>query len=812
MYTSRFLAPLALVLPFAPILGQNLVINPSFETISSCPVGPSELDKATPWRDAHQNLVGDTCSTADLYNSCSPFGALGVGVPANILGNQPARTGVGYAGIIVYEGFALVGCQSLFGSGWREYLQGTLTEPLVAGQTYCVTFYVSLADNVKFASNNIGVYFSNTLVNVSCATVGSASNLPFTPQLVYSGPDLIVTNGWQRLQWDYTAAGGEQYLVIGNYNNDANTTYTCVNEGAFNPYAYYYVDDVSVVPEPCCLAEVAPVPPLCIGDALVTLQPATPGGTWSGPGIANPAVGSFDPTLAGVGVHTVFHTIPCGTDSVIIAVSPCQALEVCINDNGSLTVSNGVGPYNWQQQTTTEDCSACFLGCIFPAGCAVNVTTWVTFATGTSIPAPASFPIQVLDASGNTLLITSVAGLLPCVECPDVEVELLTRTDVLCFGENIGSASVLATGGEAPITYAWSPGNLNGASQTGLAAGNYTVTATDANGCSASLTVLIAGPSSALQASIQGTTPTTCGAADGTATVEATGGTPSYTYSWSPAGGTQAVATGLAEGSYTVAVTDANGCTTSAVAEVESLPSEANIAGNTALCTGDTIVLTATGGSGFLWNNGDTTASITVTFGGTYIVQVTGCGTDSDTLVVSETTVIADISADPISGDPPLEVLFGNASTPPNGAFTWDFGDGTTSTGATPAHTYDEPGIYTVLFTVSSNGCTATDSLIIVVGIPFVDSEITVPNVFSPNGDGMNDVWGVIGTGLTSLDAVVYNRWGQQVAQLSNPAQVWDGRTGAGEIASEGTYYYILKAEGADGQRYEFTGSLTLLR
>lgn len=812
MPITRIFSILVLFLTSFVLLGQNLVINPSFETISSCPIGPSELDKAVPWRDAHQNLVGDTCSTADLFNSCSPLGALGVGVPANILGNQAARTGNGYAGIIVYEGFALIGCQSLFGSGWREYLQGTLTQPLVAGQTYCVTFYVSLADNVKFASNNIGVYFSNTLINVSCATVGGASNLPFTPQLVYAGPDLIVTNEWQRLQWDYTATGGEQFFAIGNYNNDDNTDYTCVNEGAFNPYAYYYVDDVSVVPEPCCEAEVAAVPPLCVGDAPVALQPVTPGGTWSGPGIADPAVGSFDPNLAGVGVHTVFHTIPCGTDSVIIAVSPCQALEVCINDDGSLTVSNGVGPYNWQQETITEDCTGCFIGCIFPPGCAVNVTTWGTFATGTSIPAPASFPIQVVDAAGNTLLIPSVAGLSPCIECPDVDVVELSRTDVLCFGDNSGAASVEASGGEAPYTYTWSPGNLNGASQTGLAAGSYTITATDANGCSATLTLVIAGPASALQATITGTTATTCGGADGTATVLASGGTMPYTHVWSPVGGTLPLATGLAEGSYTATVTDANGCTAEALVQVASLPSEANITGNTALCTGDSILLTATGGTEFLWNNGDTTASITVTFGGTYVVQVTGCGTDSDTLVVSETTVIADISADPLAGDPPLEVLFGNASTPSNGTFFWDLGDGTTSTQATPAHTYAEPGIYPVVFTITSNGCSASDSLIIVVDSPFEDSGISVPNVFSPNGDGMNDTWGVIGTGLISLDAVVYNRWGQEVAKLSNPAQVWDGRTGAGEVASEGTYYYILKAQGADGQRYEFTGSLTLLR
>ncbi len=791
---------------------QNLVINPSFETVSSCPQGPSELSKAAPWRDAHENLIGDTCSTSDLFNSCNAFGALGVGVPANILGNQTARTGNGYAGIIVYEAFALTGCQTLFGSGWREYLQGTLSTPLVAGQTYCVTFYVSLADGVKFASNNIGVYFSNTLVNVNCATVSGASNLPFTPQLVYSGPDLITTNGWQRLQWDYTATGGEQFLVIGNYNDDAGTSYTCVNGTAFNPYAYYYVDDVSVLPEPCCEAEVAPVPSLCVGDPAVALQPVTPGGTWSGPGIADPAVASFDPSLAGVGLHTVYHTIPCGTDSVIIAVSPCAALEVCVNVDGTWTASNGVAPYVWQQETTVQDCSGCFIGCAFPPGCAVNTTAFGTFATGNNIAASTSFPILLIDAAGDSLLITSLALIPACALCPAIDVALVSSNNVACKGESSGAATVEATGGVGPYTYTWTPGNLSGAVQSTLAAGTYTVLATDADDCTGTLSVLISEPAQALQANIVGIAETDCGGANGIAVVQVTGGTIPYTYAWSPSGGTQAQANGLAEGTYTVVVTDDNGCTVQASAEVQSLPTVASLSGGTALCTGDSLILTAGGGNVFQWNTGATTASITVSAGGTYTVFVSGCGTDSASVTVSETTVIADISANPLSGGPPLEVTFSNNSTPSSGSFVWDLGDGTSSNVSAPVHTYGDPGVYTVVLTASSNGCSASDSLIIAVDSPIVDSGISVPNVFSPNGDGLNDTWGVIGTGLVSLDAVVFNRWGQEVAKLQNTAQVWDGRTGAGEPVSDGTYFYILKAKGADGREYEFTGTVTLLR
>jgi gliding motility-associated-like protein len=99
-----------------------------------------------------------------------------------------------------------------------------------------------------------------------------------------------------------------------------------------------------------------------------------------------------------------------------------------------------------------------------------------------------------------------------------------------------------------------------------------------------------------------------------------------------------------------------------------------------------------------------------------------------------------------------------------------------------------------------------------VVNSPVVVSDIFVPNVFTPNGDGQNDAWGVESVGLSSLNAQVFNRWGQLVAELRAPDRSWDGRTEADQPAPEGTYYYVLQAEGADGRSYRFTGSLTLLR
>ena len=387
----------------------------------------------------------------------------------------------------------------------------------------------------------------------------------------------------------------------------------------------------------------------------------------------------------------------------------------------------------------------------------------------------------------------------------------MQSTNVACNGASTGSASVQATGGTGPYTFSWSPGALQGPQQIGLAAGNYTVTATDADGCTGNFQVLIAQPPP-LSVTITGTTPTTCGGADGTATVQASGGTAPYTQLWSPAGGTALTATGLAEGSYQVTITDASGCTALANTTIQPEPTQAEITGPDALCTGASIVLTASGGSSYLWSTGATTSSITVTAGGTYTVEVSGCGSDQASVTVVETTVVAEIGGDPLVGDPPLEVLFTNTSTPPGATFQWDLGDGTAFTGATTDHTYTDPGIYTVVMTATANGCSDSDTLLVVVNSPVVVSDIFVPNVFTPNGDGQNDAWGVESVGLSSLNAQVFNRWGQLVAELRAPDRSWDGRTEADQPAPEGTYYYVLQAEGADGRSYRFTGSLTLLR
>jgi hypothetical protein len=145
-----------------------------------------------------------------------------------------------------------------------------------------------------------------------------------------------------------------------------------------------------------------------------------------------------------------------------------------------------------------------------------------------------------------------------------------TFTNVLCFGENTGNATVSVTGGTPPYTYFWdNPSGSTSQTATSLTSGIYNVTVTDNNNCTTSASIVIAQPSSSVQCSISSSQNVNCfGGNDGSATVSASGGTPGYSYLWTPSGQTTTTATGLIAGNYSVVVTDANSCSHTAYATI----------------------------------------------------------------------------------------------------------------------------------------------------------------------------------------------------------------------------------------------------
>ena len=93
-----------------------------------------------------------------------------------------------------------------------------------------------------------------------------------------------------------------------------------------------------------------------------------------------------------------------------------------------------------------------------------------------------------------------------------------------------------------------------------------------------------------------------------------------------------------------------------------------------------------------------------------------------------------------------------------------------------------------------------------------VSSIDTIANVFSPNSDGVNDVFQVAGAGLTDFKLSIYNRYGTIVYDFISPNDAWDGYTTTGEPCSNGTYFYVLSANGVDGVTYSSSGCIQLFR
>jgi len=472
----------------------------------------------------------------------------------------------------------------------------------------------------------------------------------------------------------------------------------------------------------CCDASICPVPNLCQSDAPVTVTASTSGGTWSGPGMS--ANGTFNPATAGAGTHTIVYSIACGADSIQITVSPCQALSVCIESNGSFTVSNGVAPYSWQSQTSVQNCAACLFGCTAPPNCAVNVLTWTTYTTGTTVTAPTTYPVRILDNSGTELILTSAAGLQQCNAnpCPTL-VATPSSTNITCNGLTNGIGSVSTTGGTTPYTYSWTGGasTLTGASQNNLAAGTYTINILDATNCPGSTTITITEPS-VITLNSSNIVSASCGTADGAATVNATGGTGAYTYSWSPTGGTAATASNVIGGNYTVTVLDANQCSQTLAVTIPNTggPTIDNVAIQDATCANPNsgqITVTASGGSGNLtYQLGTGTAQSSNIFSnlpaGSYVITVSdgNCSNTANATITAPTSFTLSqgtiVSADcgSTNGSATVNVADGSG----NYTYSWSPSGGTTASASNIA-----PGTYSVTVIDETSGCQETLQFIV---------------------------------------------------------------------------------------------------
>ncbi|MBI2722391.1 MAG: gliding motility-associated C-terminal domain-containing protein [Bacteroidetes bacterium] len=259
--------------------------------------------------------------------------------------------------------------------------------------------------------------------------------------------------------------------------------------------------------------------------------------TWSPTGGNGHIASSLSP-----GTYTVLvkDALNCTTSAVTIISQPSSALLafnsatniLCFgsaNGSASVTSSGGTAGYTY---------------------------TWSPSGGNSSLASPLSpgnYTVLIKDANNCTVTVNA------SITQPTSITAVTSVTNILCFGSANGLAFVSASGGTAGYTYSWSPSGGNSSLTSPLSPGNYTVLIKDANNCTGTANANITQPIAPLNATIIYTN-ATCGMANGSASVTASGGTAGYSYTWSPSGGNTAFATNLTAGNYNVLVKDANNC------------------------------------------------------------------------------------------------------------------------------------------------------------------------------------------------------------------------------------------------------------
>lgn len=207
---------------------------------------------------------------------------------------------------------------------------------------------------------------------------------------------------------------------------------------------------------------------------------------------------------------------------------------------------------------------------------------------------------------------------------------------------------------------------------------------------------------------------------------------------------------------------------------------------------------------------------------GLYKVLVTntvnGCKSSESYSVVNG-ELKADFIPSANFGYAPFAITFSNTSQTSTGASSiqclWSFGNGVATNmvynNVTQAATYTAAGTYSVVLIAKKGSCVDSAVKIITVDIP---SKMQVPNIFTPNGDKVNDYFRLIASSLKTVNVMIFDRWGNKVYEVTSDTGnfAWDGKAQTGKECPAGVYFYVIKAEGKDAQEYEQKGNVSLFR
>lgn len=686
----------------------------------------------------------------------------------------------------------------------------------VAGYTY--SWNTTPPQNTATVSNlTAGTYVATVTDNNGCTTsVNSLITQPATPvsvsvsltaPLCFGQTAAVVTangtggTGAISYIWNSTPpqnSATATNLPAGNYTVTATDVNNCTSSASVT---------LSAAPTPLTTS-VSHLDILCYGNATgsVTINAAGSYGNYSYAWNTNPVqttstasqlvAGNYSVTVTDIQGCTATASDVVSQPATPVSVSASALDVLCYGDATGSAVAvgaGGTGAVNYVWSTS-------------PAQNSANAVSLIA----------GSYTVTATDAN-SCLQTAQVVVNQPAAPLSATQI----TTHVLCNSANTGAIAVTTTGGTVSYTYQWSvTPSTSIPNATGLTAGTYDVTVTDANGCSVTIPGIVVTEPAALSLSPFVTDVSCPNHGDGSIIANAAGGITPYSYNWSN-GSASAVNGNLAGGVYSLTLTDANGCalsTTQVVAELPGIALNGNV--TNILCTPlKNGAIDVTSSSSFMplqfeWSNFSVTEDISALDTGTYSITVT----DAHNCTATQTFSVGNDSVFTIEATPDEVTIdlgetvqlnvtatgssFGSALwTPPYALSCTDCFNPT----STP---YDDV-VYNVN-AIDVNGCTASDEVIVHVVPKYA---IFTPNAFTPNGDGNNDFFEVFGNkeAWKQFNVMLFNRWGEKVYESDNMNFKWDGSFKSGIVP--GVYVYAIKLVYMDNFTEKMLkGTVTLLR
>ncbi|HOY48141.1 MAG TPA: gliding motility-associated C-terminal domain-containing protein [Flavobacteriales bacterium] len=253
-----------------------------------------------------------------------------------------------------------------------------------------------------------------------------------------------------------------------------------------------------------------------------------------------------------------------------------------------------------------------------------------------------------------------------------------------------------------------------------------------------------------------------------------------------------------------------NGCVSEpVVVQVNGLPLATvaiSVTGPSTICHGSSVALQATSNISFVWSTGAQTNDLIVTQAGTYSVSASNsCNSATDQIVVLDLSPDASFDVSTLEGYAPLNLAVVPASST---GCDW-YLNGSSTIISQNALLLENAGTYTLKQVCDNNGCMDSTSRVIVVSNgSFV---LELPNSFTPNGDGYNDIFKAKSSGIVEFRSTIFDRWGQEIYTWEGAGNSWDG-TKKGNPVSDGVYFYVIKGKDFQSNDFERYGSITLVR